>query len=104
MTAVDQDGELNPFGTAKIAEGIERGACSSAPENHVIDEHDGFVGNVEWDDRGVDVRRSLLVQVIPVHRNVQTPAGHPMLPNLTEQRGQSLGQINATSLNTHEHD
>src|SRR5262245_43051923 len=61
MAAVDQDGELNPFGTAKIVEGIERGACGSAPEDHVIDENDGFVGNVKWNDRGMDVGRSLLV-------------------------------------------
>src|SRR5262249_27221146 len=103
VAAVDEHGKLNALGSAKIVQRIERRAGGSASEEHIIHEHERLVSDVERNDGGMDVRRGLLMEIIAVHGNIQTAAWHRVLPDLAEHAGQSLRQIDAAALHSHEY-
>ena len=56
MAAIDQHGQLNPRGPAKIVQRIHRGARRASAEQHVIDQHDRFPGDVERHLGGMNCR------------------------------------------------
>ena len=89
MAAVDQHGQLDAFGPAKVVERVHGRANGASAEKHVIDQHDGFAGHIEGNDCGLDIGRDALVQVIAVHADVQAAGGHRLAPNAGEQRAQA---------------
>lgn len=46
MSAVDEDGELDHFGSTEIDNGIERRADGATGVKNVVDEHNDFAGDV----------------------------------------------------------
>ena len=67
VAAIDQLGQLDAAGPAKIVQRVHRRARGAAAEQHVVHEHNGFAGDIEWDDGGVNFGRSVLIQIIAVH-------------------------------------
>ena len=67
MTAVDQNGQLDPPGAAEIVQRIEGGSHGSSAKEHIIGQDDCAAGDVKGDLSGKDVGQAVVPQVVPVH-------------------------------------
>ena len=70
MAAVNEHGELDAARTAKIVEGVQRGADGPPAEEHVVHKHHGLSGDIEGDDRRMNVLAEALGEVIAVHGDI----------------------------------
>jgi hypothetical protein len=104
MAAVHEDGELNFLRSPEIVQCIHRGADRASAEQHVIHQHHGLAGHVEWNHGGMNGRRRALVEVIAVHGNIQRTGRHRLTPDAAEQSGQAFCQGHAAALDAHEDD
>src|SRR5258708_37580252 len=86
VTAVYENRELDSFRAAEIVQGIHGCPDRTPTEEHVVDEHDGFAGDIERDNGGKNIRRSPLIEVIAVHANIERAGGDRMGPDAGEER------------------
>src|SRR6266540_1930303 len=98
VAAVDEHGQLHPARTAKVVQRVERGAGGPAAEQHVVHHHDRPAFQIKRQERRLDVRRGLAVEIVPMHAHVDVANGHRMAPDALEQGAQSFGQVNAPAL------
>src|ERR1035437_1792167 len=85
VTAVNQHGQLNAAGSAEVIQRVHGGPDGPPAEQHIIDQHNGLPGHVEWNDRRLDVRCGTPGKVVPVHADIQTASWDRMSPNSREQ-------------------
>ncbi len=104
MAAVDEDGELDAPRAAKIIKRIHGGADGTPTKKDIIDEDDGFSGDVKRNDGGLDIGSDALIEVIAMHADVERTGGDRVLPNGGEDGAESLGDGNAAALNADESD
>src|SRR4029077_6760497 len=92
MASIDQDGKLNFCRPSQIDQPIHRRTNSPARKQHVVDQHNNLVGNIER-DRGLAENRLLLPQreFIPIEGNVQFSDRHLRCFNLLDPSHQPMG-------------
>jgi hypothetical protein len=104
VAAVDEDGELDAVGAADVAEGIERGAGGASGVDDVINEDDGFAGDVARDGGGVHLAGGLLVKIVAVHGDIDDSSGDRLGPNFGEGVSEALGEVDAAALDADENE
>src|SRR5712671_6044588 len=104
MTAVDQHSQLDAFRPAEIIKGIHGRADSAPAKEHVIDEHDGFAGDIKRDDGGKNIRRGALIEVIPVHAHIERAGGYRVRPDAGEEEAQTLREGDPTAEDSYQCD
>src|SRR6185503_5236699 len=100
MTSINQDGKLNFCRPSQIDQSIHRRANSPARKQHVVDQHNDPVGNIEW-NRGFAENWLLLPQreVVPIEGNVQFADRHRCRFNLLYPPHQSMSQMHPSGAN-----
>jgi len=104
VAAVDEHGQLNALGPAKVIERIHRRARGSAAEKNVVDQNHRFACHVKRDNRWMHVGCQSLVQVVAVHANVQLAYEDGLAPNGSQEAAQPFCQNDPSALNPHKHD
>jgi len=104
MAAVNEDSELNLFRAAEIIEGIHGGADSAAAKQDIIDENNGFAGDIKRNDGGEDIRSGALIEVIPMHADIEAAFRDRVGPNIGEETAKTLSEGDASTLNAYKGD
>src|SRR6187402_2175122 len=98
VTPVDEYGQPHGARTTEVGQGVEGGPDGAPGVEHVVDEHDDLVVDTARRDRGVHRRPGgLVAQVVAVHRDVEAPDGHLGALDLTDQVGETVGQLDAAA-------
>src|SRR5579859_5873148 len=93
MAAVDEDGELNFPGAAKIIQRIHGRAGGAAGEEDIIHEHDGFASDVEGDLRGMNGGGGALIKIVAVHGDIEDADGNRMVPDAGENFAEARSEV-----------
>ncbi len=104
MAAVNEDGELDSFWAAEVIERIHGGANGAAAKEDIIDEYDGFAGDIKGNDRGQNVWSSALIEVVSMHADIEAAGGDWLGPDIGQEKTETVGERNATALNSYESD
>ena len=103
VAAVNEHRQLNAPGPAEIIQRVHRGPDGPPAEQHVIHQHHRLPGHIERNDRGLDVGRDALVEVVPVHADIQAAGRDGLPPNPRQQRAQPLRQRHPAALDADQH-
>ena len=98
MAAIDQDRELDAARPAEISQSIHGRANGAAAKENVINNYYRLSGDVKGNDCGEHFRGDALVQVIPMHADIETPGGGQLSVDGLKYRRQALRQENSTPL------
>src|SRR5205823_11226379 len=111
MTAVDEDGELDPLGPAVVEESLDRGPDRPAGVEHVVDEYDGLPFEREIEGGRADHRLRVPRRVAAAHLHVVAVEGDVdgaeigrFAGALLDQAAQAMGERNAARLDPDQRD
>ena len=104
MAAIDEDGEPDRPRPPELAQRVHRGAHRAAGVQHVVDEHDGGVVDLERHVRALDERRVAEPRVVAVELDVERADGDVRALVLRDRRGEPPCEGNAAALDADEHE
>ncbi len=111
MTAVDEDGELDPRGPAVVEQRVDRGADRPARVEHVVDEHAGHALEREVQTGAVHHRLGGARRfagphddVVAMERDVERPKGQGDAAALLHECAQPLRERDAARVDADERD